>query len=57
MLVTLLISQDFCRMAPNGYDVLREDVRKLFRQDDAPPNFDAQETQPLSEIMQVCWWQ
>ncbi len=57
MLVTLFFSQDFCRMAPNGYDVLREDVRKLFRQDDAPPNFDAQETQPLSEIMQVCWWQ
>ncbi len=40
-------------MAPNGYEVLQADIRRLFRGDDSSSYSDAQETSPLSEVMQV----
>ena len=45
--------QDYCHLAPNGYEILRADVRKIFRNEDAPADFDSNETSPLCEIVQA----
>lgn len=41
--------QDYCQFAPNGHDILQADVRKLYRHDDAPADFEAPKvSDPLS---------
>ncbi len=44
--------QDYCTMAPEGYKILQADVRKLYRDEDAPPDFNSTEVYPLTEIIQ-----
>ena len=39
-------------MAPEGCKILQADVRKLYRDEDAPVDFNSNEVCPLSEIIQ-----
>lgn len=41
--------QDYCQFASNGHDILQADVRRLYRHDDAPADFEAHKvSDPLS---------
>ena len=44
--------QDYCRLVPNGYEILQADVCRIFRNDDAFPDFETHDASPLSEIIQ-----
>ncbi|KAL5487406.1 hypothetical protein EMCRGX_G020000 [Ephydatia muelleri] len=44
--------QDFCKMAPNGCDILHCEVRKLFANDDTQADFDRTDTVTLASVMQ-----
>lgn len=39
-------------MAPNGYQIMQAEVRKIFRHDDFPADFKSSDAVPLSEIVQ-----
>ena len=44
--------QDYITLAPQGTSILRAEVRKLYRNDDAQPDFASTDSVPLSEIIQ-----
>lgn len=44
--------QDYVKMVPNGSEILKADVRKLYRDDDAPTDFSSLESVTLGEIIQ-----
>lgn len=44
--------KDYCNLAPNGQDILREPLRRLFPTDDAEGDFDRTIDQPLHQVMQ-----
>ncbi len=44
--------QDYITLAPQGSDILHADVRKLYKHEDAPADFQSPDTVPLSEIVQ-----
>jgi len=44
--------QDYVTMAPNGTEIFKVDVRKLYRDDDAQADFSSTETITLGEVAQ-----
>ena len=44
--------KDYCNLAPNGEEILKEPVRRLFPTDDAEGDFDKTVDQPLHQVLQ-----
>ena len=44
--------QDYCTISGNGRIILREQIRRLFPNDDSEPDFEGQTTVSLAQVMQ-----